>query len=246
MSLAPCPGIRPGGALILRFTPLEMVYCTMAFIVTDGSDLFVATAGHCVDSELGVPGVGERVSAHGVPGTFGTVAYQWCEGGDSLGQGCGVGTDFALIRIDGDKHAFVSPEMCAWGAPSGGVFTGTYFVGGGPPLVAQHFGWGMGVAAADVGWNWGGVSAQPANPVTQPRTEVLVEADETVALMEGPAFSGDSGSGVMVLDPLGGEPRALGVLTHVSNAGNFVQRLDHALAKAGAETGRTFTLVTSL
>lgn len=49
VSLAPCQGIRPGGALILRAGPFELVYCTLSFIVTDGQDLYIATAGHCVE-----------------------------------------------------------------------------------------------------------------------------------------------------------------------------------------------------
>ena len=260
VSAAPCPGIRPGGALILRFTPMEMVYCTMAFLVTDGADLYVATAGHCVDPSLGVPGLGERVSAHGVPGTFGTVVHQWCEGTDSVGEltgdlvrggGCAPGTDFALIRIDADKRAYASPAMCAWGAPTGGVFTQQAAIYADAPLVVQHFGWGMGLAAADLGWNWGGVFAQPANPATQAREGLLIETDETIALVESAAISGDSGSGVLVTglpDPLTltePAPQALGVLTHISVGGiGFVQRLDFALARAGAEMGTTFALVT--
>lgn len=249
VSAAPCQGIRPGGALILRAGPIEMPYCSMSFLVTDGESLYVTTAGHCVEDSLGVPSVGDRVSAHGVPGTFGTVVYQWCEGA-ALNGGCSVGTDFGIIRIDDDKRGYASAAMCGWGAPTGGTFTGEHGVMD-DARVVKHFGWGMGVAAPDAGINFGGVFAQPANPATQAREGVLVESSGDTALIMTAAFSGDSGSGVMVtgLPDVAGltepEPQALGVLTHISSAGIYVQRLDTGLARAGAELGKTFTLVSA-
>jgi hypothetical protein len=244
-ALAPCRGIRPGGALILRSGPLEIVYCSMSFIVTDGTDVYISTAGHCVDEEFGVPSLGERASAHGVPGTFGTVAYQWCEGRVSNGP-CTQGADFGLIRVDADKLDYVSREMCTWGAPDGLHTTGVEL-----GREIRHFGWGMGVAAADVGANVDGRTIQPANPATQARRGVgaFGEAGTSHALIRAPAFSGDSGSGVLISEPIGQvtlkEPpaQALGVLTHVRSDGIVVvQRLDASLARAGADLGGTFTL----
>ena len=238
-----CPGIRPGGALI-SYVGLEFVYCSLGFLVTDGQDVYVTTAGHCLIPQAGaVPGVGERATALGVPGTFGTVAYQWCEGQDLRGtvgqRSCGPGTDFGLIRIDADKLAYASPEMCRWGAPTGGVFEAFDQ----EPRVAPHFGWGVGVG------DLGGVAGVPlGNPATQAREGLLVDATHaTHARIATVASSGDSGSGVLVRSLDGaGEPQALGVLTHLGYGTVHVQRLDASLARAGADMGKTFTLVTAL
>lgn len=243
----PCGGIRPGGLLSIKGAYFgvtsDFSYCSMAFIVTDGTDLYVSTAGHCVEDSLGVPSLGERVSAYGVPGTFGTVVYQWCEG-QAVNGGCAAGTDFGLIKIDADKHAYVDPTMPAWGAADGGLFTAHDSV----PRQIQHFGWGVGIG--DVG----GVAGVPTgNPATQARTGLLLDASQVnYALVETAAISGDSGSGVLVM-PVGSNlasdasPQALGVLTHISVGGlGFVQRLDRSLEKAGDEMGTSFTLVTEL
>lgn len=264
--VSPCPGIGPGSALVLRVGPydpwmplqLEEAYCSMSFIVTDGTDLYVSTAGHCVEDSLGVPTVGQRVSAHGVPGEFGTVAYQWCEGQAANG-GCGAGTDFGLIRIDADKLDHVHPEMCAWGAPTGGIVTTRPSEG-----YVQHFGWGLVLGSlSHVGVNKDDAHVVVGNPATQARQGIVMPsalADATfgslrnrAVIVETAAISGDSGSGVMytptplvtgLAEP---EPQALGVLTHISVGGiGVVQRLDVSLARAGSEMGKTFTLVTSL
>lgn len=139
--------------------------------------------------------------------------------------------------------------MCGWGAPDS-LFTAQEEAAyDGDVELVQHFGWGNGITGAGIGWNGFGVFAQPANPATQPREGLLIEVNETIALIETAAFSGDSGSGVLVLDapPPGstqpGAPQALGQLTHITVGGlGFVQRLDFALERAGAEMGKTFTL----
>lgn len=241
--LAPCQGIRPGGALILRANPFEIVYCSLAFLVTDGTHVYVSTAGHCVAEEFGVPTVGERVSAHGVPGTFGEVVYQWCEG-EALNGGCAAGTDFALIRIDTDKRSYADPAMCTWGAASG-VFTARDDT----PRELRHFGWGAGVGGADVGTGAAGRLIQPGNPATQARRSVGFDfSRQRAAIGAGAASSGDSGSGVLVTElpdlPSTEQPapRALGVLTHLGAGTIVIQRLDVSLARAGEAMGKTFTL----
>jgi hypothetical protein len=241
-----CPGIRPGAALVIPAGPISLSYCTMAFIVTDGTDLYVATAGHCTLPELGAPGIDEPVYAYGVPGRFGTPVYTWCEGQAANG-GCGGGTDFALIKVDADKRQYVDPAMCAFGAPAGGLFTAHDAT----LRSVQQFGWGM--VIGDASANLLTVS----NPATQAREGLGIEfVDERMALLEHVAISGDSGSGVLVMpfDPTAraplaphDAPQALGVLTHISVGGlAIVQRLDASLEKAGADMGKTFTLVTSL
>jgi len=237
---SPCGGIRPGSALTIKAGSFDFMYCTLAFIVTDGTDLYAATAGHCVDPSLGVPGPGQRVSALGVPGTFGTVAYQWCED-QAVNGGCGAGKDFALIRIDADKHSYVNRAMCHWGAPTGGLFTAKDQT----LRTIQHFGWGMFLGEAS------GVMVTVGNPATQAREGLGLDFSEgyTYAFVHTPAISGDSGSGVLVGDfdvavyGALANPQALGVLTHITVGGfAVVQRLDVSLAKAGVEMGKTFTL----
>lgn len=253
-SLAPCPGIGPGSALVFRFgfgdVALEETYCTMAFLVTDGRDLYVATAGHCVEDSLGVPSVGDRVSAHGVPGTFGTVVHQWCDG-QAVNGGCGAGTDFGLILVDDDKRSYAHADVCRWGAPTGGLYTADEGAG-----FVQHFGWGAAMgSSAHFGATAPGIDANPGNPATQARQGVLLDPRglESAALVETAAISGDSGSGVLVTPEMvipalvQPEAQALGVLTHISAGGlAFVQRLDVSLARAGAEMNREFTVVSSV
>lgn len=250
---SPCPGIRPGGALVLRIGPyqfgpapfqMDMVYCSMAFIATDGTDLYVATAGHCVDQATSGFDVGDRQQALGVPGTFGTVVYKWCEGTAANG-GCGAGADFGLIRIDPEMREYVSAAMCHWGAPTGGLFTER----DAEVRSIEHFGWGIGI-----GDPAGGAGFPTGNPATQARRGLALDAsNETYVLVETAAISGDSGSAVMIapLDPsplaVAQDPQALGVLTHISVGGlGFVQRLDVSLARAGEALGKDLTLVTEL
>ncbi len=243
--LAPCQGIRPGGALILRAEPFEFVYCSLAFLVTDGTHVYATTAGHCVAEEFGVPTLGEQVSAHGVPGTFGEVVYQWCEG-EALNGGCGAGSDFALIRIDTAAKHFANPAMCTWGAPSG-IFTASDET----PRELRHFGWGLGFGGGAAGVGTSERTIQPGNPATQARRSIGFDFSRSRAVLgAGAAVSGDSGSGVLVSElpelPSTDQPapRALGILTHLGAGTIVIQRLDASLAKAGEAMGKTFTLWT--
>lgn len=258
VSLAPCPGIRPGAALVLHLGPewwfplsAELILCTMGFIVTDGTDLYVTTAGHCLaGADNQIPPGSRAEMAGGIQ--FGTPVYVWCEG-QVANAPCSLGRDFGLIRIDADKHHLVSPEMCAWGAPTGGLFTQpSYARVASAPALVQHFGWGTGVAAPTAGVtqvNGIPLHVQPANPATQARAGILDRANATVAFMNDISAPGDSGSAGMVVrtDPLTGtysDAQALGILTHISGSGTYMQRLDASLAKAGAAMGKAFTLVT--
>ncbi len=233
-----CPGIRPGSALVLPAGPVDLAYCTLAFLIEDNNGtLYAATAGHCVDPDLGAPT--EDIRVHGVDQPIGDVAFEWCEGGDSTGQGCGVGMDFALIELNDpfqpDSPAFnkdlydehVNPAMCHWGAPTGGIFD--VQAHDDSPMAVQHFGWGM-------------IFGHPlsplvltANPATQDREGIAIDYADDTALVQTAAFSGDSGSAALIDDldiPLQvrEDPQALGVITHISNAGTFVQLLDASLS----------------
>jgi hypothetical protein len=238
--------VRPGGALIVKSGDFDVVYCTMAFLVTDGTDVYLTTAGHCTLEEYGVPSIGQQTYANGVEGAIGTVVYTWCEGRAANG-GCGAGTDFGMIRLNSNGLKHANPAMCDWSAPSG-VFTDHDL----NVRETRHTGWGSGVGGAGAGTKINGQLVQPGNPVTQSRRSIGVDfSDDNVALGWGAAIPGDSGSGVLVTDlpqvPSMHQPaaQALGVMTHISVGGlMFIQRLDVSLAKAGKDLHKAFSLWT--
>lgn len=108
-----CPGIRPGARLSNG--------CTMNFVFTDATDLYVGTAGHCTAF------VGQRFGTYGGP-AFGTVVFRYY---------AGIGHDFALIRIDEDRREEVDPNMCAFHGP---VDSEPVTFPGQP---VHHYGWGF-------------------------------------------------------------------------------------------------------
>jgi hypothetical protein len=117
-ALEECTGaIRPGA----RMT--SPAGCTFNFVFRDAAlALYIGTAGHCVSS------VGQRVSASGV-GSFGAVAYRRLSGN----------VDFALVKVDADKHHLVNPTMCSWGGPIGADPGGASI----PRRVLLEYGWGF-------------------------------------------------------------------------------------------------------
>ncbi len=100
-SFEACQGLRPGA----RMTAPSG--CTLNFVFSQGGDLFIGTAAHCVG------GTGQRVSAAGV-GDFGAVVFDGWENNPSA-----IANDFALIKIDAQHHDDVDPALCTWGGPTG-------------------------------------------------------------------------------------------------------------------------------
>lgn len=90
-----CAPIHPGAGVYL-----PGAFCTMDFIVTDGTDLYVGTAGHCVS------GTGGRARVAGGL-AFGTVALDGARG------------DWAFIRVDAEDRDKVDPTLAQWGGPTG-------------------------------------------------------------------------------------------------------------------------------
>lgn len=115
--LEECPGIRPGARL--------SNWCTMNFVFTDGTDIYIGTAGHCTSF------VGQRMGAWQGPSPFGTVVYRHYGG---------VGYDFALIRIDEAFHDQVDPNICTWHGPVDSEPT-TH-----EHQPVHHYGWGLATA----------------------------------------------------------------------------------------------------
>jgi hypothetical protein len=143
------------------------------FVFREGNEIYMGTAGHCTGF------VGQRIGAAGV-GQFGTVVYR-------IDQG--VGSDFALIRVDPSLRETVNPTMCAWGGPLGAEPTTI------PGQHVHHYGWGT--ATNDF--------AQ-----TRARAGVLLSVSASAINFAGLASGGDSGSPTTNMD---GD--ALGVNTHV-------------------------------
>lgn len=133
-------GIGPGSRIFLT-RPDGMAMCTANFIWTDGADLYLGTAGHCVvpagftathgagaDYDAALTDVSVCVSecdfggqmsfllrgtlVHIGPATYGRQA-------DAV-TGNLFGNDFGLIRIPPALYAYVHTEMPVWGGPSVG------------------------------------------------------------------------------------------------------------------------------
>lgn len=89
-----CQGIRPG---------TWADGCTANFVYTNGTSLFIGSAGHCF-TEGDIVRLGNRSAA-------GDVVFA-IDGG--------IGHDFALIEVRDAFEDRVSAEMCAFGGPVGG------------------------------------------------------------------------------------------------------------------------------
>ncbi len=163
-----CSGIRPGARLSNG--------CTMNFVFSDGVDLYVGTAGHCTY-------VGHRLGASGV-GRFGTTVY---DGGESLML------DFALIKVDADKHHLVNPTMCRFGGPTAVPPSPA------PGGVYHIYGWGWETRGSDD---------------SRARSGVELAPPAALLAWEGRVSGGDSGSPVISADG-----RAIGVATRLLRAG---------------------------
>ncbi len=78
--------------------------CTLNFVMTDATDLYIGTAGHC-------GGVGKRWSMAGIGG-FGTTIFREFDGSNLLAM-----RDWGLILIDREDHGHVNPTMYRFGGP---------------------------------------------------------------------------------------------------------------------------------
>lgn len=109
---SPCAPIHPGGRV---YTPIGQ--CSFNFVVTDGTELYIGTAGHCIQV-----GQRARLSANDFIGT-------------AVQRSFSGGKDWAFIQIDAEDRDRVSPELGTWGGPTGVGVPGT------GDVVLQH-GWG--------------------------------------------------------------------------------------------------------
>lgn len=215
--------IRPGMKVMI----VGHGWCTANFVFTEpsGDDLYLGTAGHCVDTDVGAPVrapsdtgfVTGQLGLEDAGPVIGHVSYSsWAELGVTS-EPClvvlscsGHPNDFALIRIDEAYEDEVHPAMIAFGGPTGlapadeVVFGDRMLSYGNSPLRP-----GPGVADERAG-----VVTNPANPWT------------IGGYFASPAIPGDSGSPVISEDG-----RAVGVLTTLSATGaNGVTALEPVLA----------------
>lgn len=159
-----CRGIRPGSHMAGG--------CTASFLFTDGTDIFVATAGHCVSE-------GQTAVSPAAGGAIGTVVF-------STGQASGPGHDFALVKVDPSKHDLVSAEMCDWAGPTqafgggsilgrGVVYTGHGGVGGllGPHPPRPRPGPGVSWGAETFQWVGAGIPGDSGSAVRLTGGEAL-------------------------------------------------------------------------
>lgn len=161
---AACEGLSPGDQMTT-----EAGSCTLAFVFASPTDLYFATAGHCiqVDEPASNPDVGE----------FGKGAFHFLDpetGGPSDGS---PGMDFGLIRIDPAVYDQINPKVCGWDGPLG-LYDGSAEGGG-----VKHF--GHGVVFGDAG------------PTTQKREGFFLRSTDEAFYFTGLGVPGDSGSAVL-------------------------------------------------
>lgn len=110
-----CAPIRPGARMANG--------CTLNFVVTDGTDLYIGTAGHCAT-------LGDPLTVSGASGVHGSIVF------DSARR------DYAFFRVDAGSHGLVDATMSRFAGPTKGP-TG---VNVRDPLVGElvyHYGHGV-------------------------------------------------------------------------------------------------------
>lgn len=183
-------GIRPGTMMIFPSG------CTMNFVFRNGGSLGIGTAGHCAEG-------GERVTVLTVaPG--GSIPVLAEIGSVATRQDSGIGSDYAIVKIDPVYHPWVFPTIAEIGGPCG-TYTGSGLVEAGVPRVFAkqnttlgpqtlfHYGHGLGIGT-------GGT----------PRTGVALYWERYAYYWDSPSMLGDSGSPVRI-----GTLEAAGNLTHL-------------------------------
>ncbi len=171
------------GAEAVRHRPIQpgalfragSAWCSFNFVFTDGVALYIGAAAHCT----GAPG--GRVAVPGV-GEIGTVVYRRYRRDPARPF-----LDFALIRVDEDKHHHVNPSMRRWGGPTG---VAEMFVPGTPIL---HYGNGVYLSSPEAARGRVAQLVQVHGPEHGPALDGWYVANAAV-------IGGDSGSGALTFD----------------------------------------------
>lgn len=160
---AACDGLSPGDQIIMGGSS-----CSLAFILASPSDLYFATAGHCVEVDQAVTNPDH--------GEIGRGAFHFLEPESGSSSDGSPGMDFALIRIDPSQYPNLNPKVCGWDGPVG------IYEGGGEGGSVRHYGHGVVLGE---------------NPVTRPREGHFLSTDDEAFYWTGAAVLGDSGSSVL-------------------------------------------------
>jgi hypothetical protein len=228
-----CRGVRPGAILQ---TDTGQCSFNFMFIGTDKKTMkktrYMGTAGHCVllkstTDELAAPPPTEKIYRLGM----GPVAKD--AGGKRIGEFAYAvladPRDFALIRLDDDVVA--SPQMCAWGGPTG--------INSDTPPTSQR------VTLRQYGQ---GLVISTVSPARTLYANGMPDPDHVYA--KGVVLPGDSGSGVTSADG-----RAVGVAVTVGlNMGTGllgdsgtvgITRFQPQIKRAEQELGQDLEIVTA-
>lgn len=118
--------IQPGANMV------EPYGCTLNFVFEDaGGDLYIGTAGHCVDEE------GQQVHVDGIADAIGEVAWRDYWDINDI--------DIALVDIYDAKEDLVDPSVRYWGGPTGVAAQDET----GPGTSVIHYGYGIGYGASE-------------------------------------------------------------------------------------------------
>lgn len=140
--------------------------CTLNWLMTDGTDWYIGTAGHC-------GGVGKTYHVSGL-GAIGTTMFREFQGADILNL-----RDWGLVRIDPAQVANVQASMYRWGGPLDIAGTVRAPIPGEQALMYGN-GQGLGEEDATKGRVW----------------QVLAPLGDTAYALAGSVGKGDSGSPV--------------------------------------------------
>jgi len=144
--------------------------CTLNFVMTDGTDHYIGTAGHC-------GGVGKTYHVAGL-GAIGVVVFREAATSDLLAL-----RDWALIRVDPALASAVDGAMLRWGGPLGA-----------PGVPGTHV---RAPAPGDVGLLYGNGKGLGEEDATRGRVMPVVAPLGTTAFaLVGTVGPGDSGSPV--------------------------------------------------
>ena len=159
-----CAGLSPGDLMTT-----DAGSCTLAYILASPTDLYFATAGHCIQVD--------QVAMNPDYGEIGVGAFHFLEPETGSQSDGSPGMDFGLIRIDPALYGDLNPKVCGWDGPKG------MYDGSGEGGLTRHY--GHGVVFGDLG------------PTTQQREGYFLFTDEQAFYWTGFAVPGDSGSAVL-------------------------------------------------
>ena len=204
-----CAPIRPGARMANG--------CTLNFVVTDGTDLYIGTAGHCAS-------LGDALMVDGAPGVHGSLVF------DSTTR------DAAFFRIDAGSRGLVDPTMSRFAGPTKGP-TGVNVRGALVGELVYHYGHGVSAGSMEE-------TRARAGPVVLGSDNPIGALRSNQFLFVSSANGGDSGSPVrLATGEAAGILVAAGPVLGYNPAVLFAVPFDRAMQELGVALGTTMTLV---